>query len=237
MCKHCGGWRLKTLGIATETIEQYVQIYFPQSTVFVFNSDRVTTQKQAKKLIEDFYNTPGSILIGTEMALLYAREEIEHIGIVSIDSMFSIPDFSIHERILTNILRAKALASKTFILQTRNSQSPIIAYAHSGNIKEFVRAEIKERKEYNYPPYSIMIKLSLQGGPVRIQEEVKHLKEFLSEFEVFDYPILTQSNKNKVTYGLLIRLPVTTWPDKKLVDKLRALPQYIKVVIQADNIF
>jgi primosomal protein N' (replication factor Y) len=237
LCKHCGGWRLKTLGIATETVEQYVQTYFPESTIFVFNSDRIKTQKQAKKLIEDFYNTPGAILIGTEMALLYAREEIEHIGIVSIDSMFSIPDFSIHERILTNILRAKALASKTFILQTRNSKSHIIDYAHTGNIKEFIRSEIRERKEYNYPPYSIMIKLSLQGGPVRVLEEVRHLKEFLSDYEIFDYPILTQSNKNRVTYGLLIRLPVGLWPDKKLADKLRALPQYIKVVIQADNIF
>ncbi len=237
LCKHCNSWRLKTLGIATETIEQHVQKHFPQATIFVFNSDRVTTQKQAKKLIEDFYNTPGAILIGTEMALLYARDEIEHIGIVSIDSMFSIPDFGIHERILTNILRAKSLASKTFILQTRYSKSPIITYAHTGNIKEFVRSEIKERKQYNYPPYSIMIKLSLQGGPVRVLEEVKHIKEFLKEYEVFDYPILTQSNKNKVTYGLLMRLPVASWPEKKLVDKLRALPQYIKIVIQADNIF
>lgn len=237
LCKHCGSWRLKTLGIATETIENYIHLNFPDSKTFVFNSDRIKTQKQAKKLIEDFYNTPGAILIGTEMALLYAREEIEHIGVVSIDSMFSLPDFGIHERILTNILRAKSLASKNFILQTRNSNSPIIMYAHTGNIKEFVRAEIKERKEYNYPPYSIMIKLSLQGGPVRVREEVRNLKEFLSEYEVFDYPILTQSNHNKVTYGLLIRLPITTWPDKKLVDKLRGLPQYIKVVIQADNIF
>jgi hypothetical protein len=82
-----------------------------------------------------------------------------------------------------------------------------------------------------------MIKLSLQGGPVKVQEEVVKLKEFLSEYEIFDYPILTQSNKNKVTYGLLIRLPIEIWPDKKLADKLRSLPQYIKVVIQTDNIF
>lgn len=237
LCKQCGSWRLRTLGIATDMIEQYVHENFPHVTTFVFNSDRIKTQKQAKKLIEDFYNTPGAILIGTEMALLYAREEIEHIGIVSIDSMFSIPDFGIHERILSNILRAKSLASKTFILQTRNSESPIINYAYTGNIKEFVRTEIKERKEYNYPPYSLMIKLSLQGGPVRVQEEVKQLKEFLKEYELFDYPILTQSNKNKVTYGILIRLEQNLWPDKKLADKLRALPQYIKVVIQTDNIF
>ena len=237
LCKHCGSWRLRTLGIATETIQKYVEQNFPEIKTFVFNSDTVKTQRQAKKLIEDFYNTPGAILIGTEMALLYAREDIEHIAIVSIDSMFSIPNFEIHERILSNILRAKSLASKNFILQTRNIDSPIIQYAQNGNIKEFIKAELKERKQYNYPPYSIMIKLSLQGGPQKVQEEVKHIKEFLSEYEVFDYPILTQSTKNKVTYGLLMRLPNEKWPDKKLADKLRSLPQYIKVIIQTDNIF
>src|SRR5690606_34278009 len=106
-----------------------------------------------------FYDTPGSILIGTEMSLLYLKEEIANIGVVSIDSMFAIPDFSIHERILNILLKAKALASKNFILQTRNSASPIIQYAHSGNIKEFIRAELKERKIYGYPPFTLMIKM------------------------------------------------------------------------------
>lgn len=237
LCSNCNSWRLKTLGIATDAIEQELSTKYPEAAVFVFNSDRVTTQKQAKKLIEDFYNTPGAILVGTEMALLYLKEEVEHIGVVSIDSMFSIPDFSIHERILINLLRAKSLASKTFILQTRNVDSEIIKFAHTGNIKEFIRSELKERKVYNYPPYSIMIKLSLQGEPARVREEVEHIKKFLSDYEIFDYPILTQSTKNKVTYGLLIRMETGEWPKKKLVEKLRALPQYIKVVIQADNIF
>lgn len=237
LCVKCGSWRLKTLGVATEKIKQHMEEHAPQSTIFVFSSDTVTTQKQASKLIEDFYNTPGSVLIGTEMALLYLKEEIEHIGIVSIDSMFSIPDFTIHERILTNLLRAKSLASKTFILQTRNSESPIISYAHSGNIKEFIRSELKERKTYNYPPYSLMIRMSLHGDQVRVIEEVGHIKKFLADYEVFDYPILTLSGPGKTTHGMLIRLKPTDWPDPMLITKLRALPQYIKVVIQTDNIF
>ncbi len=237
LCKHCGSWRLKTLGVATESIEQFIHDKFPHAVTFVFNSDRVKTQKQARRMIADYYNTPGAILIGTEMALLYTKEEIEHIAVVSIDSMFSIPDFSIHERILTNLLRAKSLASKTFLLQTRNPESPIIGFAHSGNIREFVRAELKDRRTYKYPPYSFMIKLVVQGAPTVVQKEAEQLKKFLSDFEIFGYPILTQTNKNRLTYGLLIRLEADAWPHEKLVEKLRALPQYIKVVIQADNIF
>lgn len=237
LCVHCGGWRLKTLGVATDTIEQFIQDKFPHATVFVFNGDRVKTQKQARKLITEFYATPGAILIGTEMALLYTKDEIEHIGVVSIDSMFSIPDFSIHERILINLLRAKSLASRTFILQTRNPNSPILGFAQSGNIREFIRAELKERKQYSYPPYSIMIKLVLQGTPTKVHEEATKVKEFLKDFELFGYPILTQTNRDRLTYGLLIRLETDAWPDLKLAEKLRALPQYIKVVIQADNIF
>lgn len=237
LCKHCGGWRLKTLGIATEKIKEVILKKIPNAHIFMFDGDHIKTQKQAKKTIEEFYSTPGAILIGTEMALLYTREEIEHIAIVSFDSMFSIPDFSIHERILTNILRAKSLASKTFILQTRNFTSPIIQYVQNGNLKDFIRNELKERKDYNYPPYSIMIKIIIQGTPAKVKEEISHIKEFLSDYELFDYPILTQSNRKISTHSILIRLPSDEWPNKKLVDKLRSLPHYIKIVIGADNIF
>jgi primosomal protein N' (replication factor Y) len=237
LCKNCNSWRLRTLGVSTDSIEQYIKEKFPNASVFVFNGDRVKTQKQARKMITDFYNTPGAILIGTEMALLYTKEEIEHIGIVSIDSMLSIPDFSIHERILTNLLRAKSLASRTFILQTRNPDSAILGFAHTGNIREFVRSELKERKTYDYPPYSMMILLTLQGTPAKVQEEAAKIKQFLKGFELFGYPILTQTNRNRLTYGLLIRLEAGAWPNPELAEKLRALPQYIKVVIQADNIF
>lgn len=237
LCVHCGSWRLKTLGVATDMIEQYILDKFPHAQVFVFNSDRIKTQKQAKKLITEYYSTPGAILIGTEMALLYTKDEIEHIGVVSIDSMFSIPDFSIHERILTNLLRAKSLASRTFILQTRYPESPVIGFAGSGNIREFMRAELRERKTYNYPPYSTMIKMTLQGPPDKVHDETAKIKQFLSDFELFGYPILTQTDRKKLTYGLLIRLESDGWPNPALAEKLRALPQYIKVVIQADNIF
>ena len=237
LCSHCTSWRLRTLGISTGSTEGYLRARFPDTVVFVLSGETVKTQQQARKLIDDFYNSPGSVLIGTEMALLYLKEEIEHIGIVSIDSMFSIPDFGIHERIMTNLLRAKSLASKTFILQTRNSESLIINYAHTGNIKEFIRAELKERKSYNYPPYSIMIKLTIQGAPESVQKEVTIMKDFLSDYEVFDYPILNNYQKNKVTHGLLMRIEVDKWPLTDLVEKLRLLPQYIKVVIQTDNIF
>jgi len=237
LCSHCNSWRLKTLGVSTGTIAGYLKARFPETVFFILSGETAKTQKQVKKIVEDFYNTPGSVLIGTEMALLYLKEEIEHIGIVSIDSMFSIPDFGIHERILTNLLRAKSLASKNFILQTRNSDSPIINFAHTGNIKEFIRAELKERSAYNYPPYSIMIKLSIQGGSESVMKEVVNMKEFLKDYEVFDYPILSNYQKNKITHGLLMRIKVTKWPLSDLVEKLRLLPQYIKVVIQTDNIF
>jgi hypothetical protein len=82
-----------------------------------------------------------------------------------------------------------------------------------------------------------MIKLVVQGAPSVVQKEAEQLKKFLSDFEIFGYPILTQTNKNRLTYGLLIRLDADGWPNERLVEKLRALPQYIKVVVQADNIF
>jgi primosomal protein N' len=51
------------------------------------DKDNVKTQKQAIKIIDKFYQTTGSILIGTEMALPYLNKKIENSAILSIDNL------------------------------------------------------------------------------------------------------------------------------------------------------
>ena len=237
LCKKCGGWRLKALGIGSQLVEQDLQKEFPKLKIFILDSDHVKTQKQAQAVIDKFHSNPGSVLIGTEMALLYLRDEISNVGIVSIDSMFSNPDFNIKEKILNTISNAKQKATKNFIIQTRKSDEEIFRYIISGNLAEFIRLELEDRKKYDYPPYSILIKIIIKGTEKGVEKEIRTLKEFLKEYELIEYPIIRESTKTKITKGILLKFNRKEWPEKKLVEKLRLLPIYYKIVINAENIF
>lgn len=237
LCKNCGSWKLQTLGIGSTLVEKEVKRIYPEMKTFVLDSDHAKSRAKAKKIIDDFYANPGSVLIGTEMALLYLHEQIENVAIVSIDSMFANPDFNINEKILNTALKIKSKATRTFTLQTRKSDEKIFNYIINGNIAEFLRKEFDERKKYDYPPFSVLIKIIIQGTPKGVEKEFDKLREYLKDYELIEYPIIRKSTKTKIARGALIKFKREEWPNKKLAEKLKSLPIYYKVVVNAENIF
>jgi primosomal protein N' len=237
LCAKCGGWRLKTLGIGSQLIKKELEKDFPDLKIMILDSDHVKTAKQAQDVVQKLDGNPGMLIIGTEMSLLYLRDEVDNVGVVSIDSMFSHPDFNINEKILNTISKIKSKATKRFVVQTRKADELIFRYVINGNLAEFLRTELDDRKKYDYPPYSLLIKIVIKGTPKGVEREMENLREFLKEFELIEYPIIRESTKTKITKGVLLRFDRREWPKKELIEKLRLLPVYYKIVVGAENIF
>jgi len=236
MCSLCGGWRLQTLGIGIETVQQELHKLFPEITVFTLDADSAKTYKQARAIVKAFYETPGSVLIGTEMAILYLHEEIENCGVISIDSLFGLPDFHIRERLMNILLKIRSLATQTFTIQTRRSEDSIFEYAKQGNLAEFYRGEFIERKKFLYPPFSILIKITLVGSKAVLEKTFQELSEYLSPHELIVYPAFTERIQGKFIMHGAIKLPRKKWIDKELLEKLRSLPPQFRVIVDAESL-
>lgn len=236
MCKLCGGWRLQTLGIGVETVEKEIHKLFPEITVFTLDADSAKTYKQARAIVKAFYETPGSVLIGTEMAILYLHQEIENCGVISIDSLFGLPDFHIRERLMSILLRIRSLATQTFTIQTRKSEDTIFEYAKQGNLAEFYRGEFIERKKFLYPPFSILIKITLIGSRAILEKTFEELSEYLLPHELIVYPAFTERIQGKFIMHGAIKLPRKKWIDKELLEKLRSLPPQFRVIVDAESL-
>jgi primosomal protein N' (replication factor Y) (superfamily II helicase) len=162
-CSYCGGWRLTTLGIGSELVEEKIKEIYPKVNIFRIDTDNTPTHKKAQDTALKFYNSPQGILVGTEMALLYLTQKIENSAIVSIDSFFSIPDFRINERILNILLKIRSITDEYFIIQTRDIKQKVFDYAIKGNLVDFYREEISDREKLNFPPFTILIKITIIG--------------------------------------------------------------------------
>ncbi|MFT5179848.1 MAG: primosomal protein N' (replication factor Y) [Candidatus Paceibacteria bacterium] len=235
-CTHCNSWRLKTLGIGIEGVAEEFKKLFPKNTFFVITSDVAKTPKQAREIISQFYSTPGSTLIGTEMALLYLHKEIENTAVASIDSRFAIPDFQIREHILNTLLRIRSLATQTFVIQTRKINDSIFEHAIQGNLADFYRDEFQERKKFNYPPFSILVKITISGDKTRILEEFSELKEFLEPYELITYPGFIERIRDKHVLHGIIKIPREAWIDMALVSLLSKLPPQFRIIIDAESL-
>jgi primosomal protein N' (replication factor Y) (superfamily II helicase) len=239
LCTKCGGWRLSALGIAVEQVGQCVKKMFPSRNIFILESETAKRPKDIEKILTDFSSAKGAILIGTEMALpclAHLSVPIEHVGIVSLDSLFALPDFRINERIFNIILSLRMLAQHTFYIQTRRPNEQTIDIALRGHALDFYRSELKMRENLFYPPFSTLIKLSMQGQRSVVEDEFKNIGKFLSDYKPAIYPAFTEIIKGKFKMCCLIKLEKSAWPDKTLLNKLQSMPRHIFVEIDPESI-
>lgn len=235
-CVKCDSWNLTALGIGIEKVYQELSEKFPLMKIFRIDSDSAPTQKVATKTVNEFYESPGSLLLGTEMALLYLSEKIDSTAIISVDSFFSLPDFRINEKVLNILLKTRSLASRNFMIQTRDISQKVIECAVKGNLAEFYRDEIKNRKELEYPPFSMLIKITISGEKKKISEEMQKLEKYLAPCHIAIFPAFTPFAKGKFSMHALIKIPRNSWIDQILLEKLRNLPPQFSINVDPESL-
>jgi len=235
-CVVCSGWRLTTLGVGIEHIEEELQKQAEGLLVLRMDRDSVKTHKQAIKLRDKFYASPGSILVGTEMAIAYLDRSIENVAVLSVDSLFTIPDFRINERIFNMLLRVRALALKRFYIQTRDAENKIFDYITKGNLVDFYREEIAERKALHYPPFTTLIKLTLMGKQSQVEKEMRLAGQKLETYKPEIFPAFITTIKGKYRMNMLIRIPRGEWVNETLLGILRALPPQFAVRVDPEDV-
>lgn len=245
-CKHCGGWNMVPLGIGTETVRDEVVKLFPERTIIVFDKETITSEKEALAAMKLFYATPGAVLIGTELALYYMSTPVSVVGLISFDSLFSIPTFRINERILHILESLRQHANERFIIQTKNIEENILQAFKNNTLLGFYRDELAERKMLSYPPYTTMIKISYQGTEANVNKEKVRLKELFTDYKPDILDAFVKRVRGMYVTHALIRVPRTSWMrvgqnkkgtfEEELAAKLRSLPPSFKVQVDPEDV-
>lgn len=210
-CIKCESWNLVTLGIGTDTVYEEIEKRFPDLPIFKIDKDSAKNDKDAKKIAADFQKENGAVLIGTETALSYI-EKVKLVSIASMDSLFSIPDFRINERIAHILLRLIDIAESYLLIQTRNADTPIIKAISAKTLADFVKEEMSLREALNYPPYTIMGKVSLMGPSDSITRQAKKIEVALKDYEPLVFPAMIPAPRGKGSIiNITFTLPSEIW--------------------------
>lgn len=236
VCVNCGSWRLTPLGIGIDRVAEELKTKFPGVDVAQIDADTTKTEADIAKALQFFYSKPGTILLGTETALLHLRESIEHVAVVSLDSLLALPDFRIQEKIMYILVRMRNLAIRNMLVQTRKPEEKVFEYALKGNLSDFYRGTLEERRQFKYPPFAILIKITLEGDKKKIAEEMGVVQAQLQPHEIDIFPAFTSTVRGKSVIHGLIKIDRTYWPDHTLIAKLRALPPSVKIKVQAESL-
>lgn len=165
-CPHCGSPKVKTMGFGTEKIEDELHLIYPQARVQRMDTDTTRAKNAYQQIIQDFENEQIDILVGTQMISKGLDfDKVSVVGIFDADRMIHFPEFRASERafqMLTQVSgRAGRRADKPgkVLIQTYNPKQELLHWVIQNDYRRMYDNEIVEREQYNYPPFTRLIKL------------------------------------------------------------------------------
>jgi len=244
-CPNCFSWNLTPLGIGTDRVYEEIINLYPKTKVIQIDKEATPTGKEARKAITEFNKNPGSILIGTEMAFSYIEEQIDSSAIISLDGLFSIPSFNITQKILHIIEKLHYITLNNLIIQTRIPENKILQYILSGNVLPLCREDLAERKDFGYPPFRRLIKITFEGSASDTEKARAFIEKILGNYEPQIFSAFVSRNKGQYITNTVIKVDPKIWPlptdekqvpNQELYQNLTKLPPSFSINVDPEDL-
>ena len=165
-CLACGSTDLSTKGFGTEQIEKELKALLPDYSIGRMDQDTTRGKHGYEKIIESFEQHKLDILIGTQMlAKGLDFRNVSLVGIMNADSLLNFPDFRAHERSFQLLQQVSGRSGRTnkrgkVLIQTYNPYHQILQQVTTYDYMGMYRDQLEERRQYKYPPFYRLIKLT-----------------------------------------------------------------------------
>lgn len=165
-CSICGSDNLKDYGLGTEKLEETLNSLY-KAKIVRMDVDTTSKKGQHQKIIDDFEEHKYDILIGTQMiAKGLDFPLVTLVGVVSIDSSLTSPDYRASENTFQLLSQVSGRAGRSenkgeVIVQTFNPDHYAITLAKNHDYIDFYKEEMKIRKMLKYSPYYYMVLVSI----------------------------------------------------------------------------
>lgn len=169
VCSKCGSDALRNSGSGSQKIEILVKELYKNARIERIDSDILTKKNAHIELLERFQKGEIDILIGTQMiAKGLDNPNVTLVGVISADASFNLPDFRASERgfqLLTQVAgrSGRGKFSGSVIFQTYNPEFYALESAKEQNYLDFYKTEIQSREEFDYPPFSQVVRIILSS--------------------------------------------------------------------------
>lgn len=246
-CANCGSWNLVPLGVGTERIQEFLEETGQKFSIVRVDQNHNNTPTQAKKTIESFFESDtGQILITSPIGIPYLTKQADLTCIVSLDTLFSIPQFNMYEQIMHIVMDLSLATKEKLYIQTRHAEQNIVSVLQNKRLKDFFEYDYEERKSWGYPPFSTIIKMMYEGPRNETRAVQAYLEKQFGSYEIHIYHSKGSQNSTIVTHCIL-QLPNTAWPlpdpkhkqkeeTKLLYTKLQIFPSSWTIMVNPHNL-
>lgn len=167
-CPACNSHEIRSLGFGTEKLEDDLQIMLENAEIRRMDLDSTRKKNAYENIIQDFEDGAIDVLVGTQMVTKGLDfENVALVGIMNADTLLNFPDFRSHERAYQLMAQVAGRAGRKgergqVLIQTSDPYHQVIRKVMDNDYIGMYEDAIYERKNYNYPPFHRLIKLTLK---------------------------------------------------------------------------
>ena len=253
-CENCGSEELENFGTGSQRVEEIAKKIFEGMSVARLDSDSLNKKNEHIKILQKFQNGEINILIGTQMiAKGLDNPNVTLVGVINADLSFNLPDYRSSERgfsLLTQVAGRSGRGGHKgkVIFQTYNPQNLFLQKAKEQDYISFFEKEKELRQEYDYPPYSKIIRIIISS-----KEEFKaehacleittHLENYIKKLSLDERiivlgptPCVIGKIREEWRYNILIKNKLEQKGHDTVLGFLRKiiLPNDIKMITDVD---
>ena len=184
-CLACGSVRLQTAGYGTEKLEESLCELLPHIKVARMDQDTVQSRKSYEGLLRRMETKDLDVLVGTQMVTKGLDfDNVTFVAVLDLDRVLHYPEYTANERtfqLLTQIAgRAGRRQEKGLVLvQTQIPYHPIYSMVAKGQTDLFYEQEVLHRQNFDYPPFSRLIRITARH---KTQEKARESIELLAGY-------------------------------------------------------
>jgi len=251
-CLACGSDRFTQRNFGTEKIEEQLVELFPTAKIGRMDVDSVRGKQAHDNLIQQFEQQRLNILVGTQMVVKGLDfEHVKLVGILDADSLLGFADFRVNERAFQLMEQVSGRAGRKgargkVMIQVANTRHPVLQYVAAHNYSAFYSFEIDSRRNFFYPPFCRLIKLTFRHAVKPVVDEAAlvfsdALKREFEKFLVGPAEPIVNRTRNQYIMELMIKLPreaqIINHCKKRVLEEIARIHQekrFRSVVVIAD---
>jgi len=185
-CPNCKKESIKSLGLGTEKVEEYVKSVYPLASIIRMDIDTTSKKGSHDEIIKAIEDRRVDIVIGTQMISKGLDfPNVTLVGIINADESLNIPDFRSGENTYSLLSQVSGRAGRStlpgeVIIQTFNPDDTTLNFVAKNDYMGNYNHEMNIRKILKYPPYYYLIGIKVTGTNYEIlSKEVTKIANYI----------------------------------------------------------
>ncbi|RRN76795.1 primosomal protein N', partial [Pseudoxanthomonas sp. SGD-10] len=231
-CAACGSKHIEYKGLGTEKVEDDLRNILPELRIARLDYDTTRNKNAHQHIITDFEEKKLDVLVGTQMvAKGLDFDNVTLIGIINADTMLQFPDFRAYERSFQLLSQVAGRAGRRdkqgkVLIQTYDPKNRIIQQVVKNDFEGMYMDELRERKQFKYPPYFRIIQIDVKhkdfANTQYIAEQfARELKQTLGDLVIGPQTPLVGRIRNYYIQTILVKIDLENQSIYKIKDFLR----------------